>query len=289
MTLLRHLDGYDVRAQLYLERQLHRGAFMIVEGETDFKALSKFVQADHCSLIIANGKKNALEAMDLLDDDGFDRVVCLVDADFDRLNGTDRSSAVVWVTDAHDLDATIFASSALDAYLTEFGDATKIQILERRRGKTIREIILEASAPIGRLRWINEQRHCRLNFQKLTYSFISETTLACDEVALIAEVLANSSAVCCDAASLKVALQQCSANEFDLLQLSCGHDIAAVTGVALRELIGNRFRDAHTWGREIESGLRLAFDFRAFSSTDVFRGMKEWRDNNARFQILVLA
>jgi hypothetical protein len=114
MSLLRFLDRYDVHAQIRLERQTHRGAFLVVEGETDYKAIARFFNPNHCSIIIANGKKNALKAMDLSIRDGFDRVICIVDADFDCIQGIDCSSEIIWLTDSHDMDLTIFKTSAAD-------------------------------------------------------------------------------------------------------------------------------------------------------------------------------
>lgn len=288
MGLLRHLDGYAVRAQLYLERQIHRGAFLIVEGEGDDKALSRFVDPLACSIIIANGKPNALEAMDLLDEDGFDRVFCIVDADFDRIDEVDRSNDVIAVTDYHDMDVTIFSTSAFDSYLRVHADVDKMAASIKRTGKTARELILTAAEPLGRLRLINDHGELWLDFKRLPidkYPFIDQRTLACDEQQMLQVVLGASPRAKCDQARLAALMDAVRGHSHDLLQLCNGHDVAAIAGIALRELLGGR-RDVHTWGTEIQAGLRLAFDRDAFHTTQVYSRLKAWCETSARRKIL---
>ena len=60
-----------------------------------------------------------------------------------------------------------------------------------------------------------------------------------------------------------------SRHEYDLRQLTNGHDFHCALGASLRSELGAR-RAAHTWGSEVEMHLRLAFgdkDFKEFGST----------------------
>src|SRR5260370_21204839 len=67
--MTRDIGGWYVAAQVRLMRQLHKGCFLIVEGETDDKALYRFIDSDACQIEISFGKKNALDALDLLEEE----------------------------------------------------------------------------------------------------------------------------------------------------------------------------------------------------------------------------
>jgi hypothetical protein len=70
----------------------------------------------------------------------------------------------------------------------------------------------------------------------------------------------------------------------DLWQITNGHDVAALFGIALRKLIGTR-RQVHTWASEIEAGLRLAFDWEALIGTKLYADLKNWEVNNSPHRI----
>src|SRR5947207_15972275 len=115
--MTRDIDGWHVAAQVRLLRQVHRGAILILEGESDNKALYRFIDPSGCEVEIGFGKTNVLKAMDLLEEEGFLGVVALVDADFDRILDATYNLENLCMTDKHDLDLTIFSSEAFDHYL----------------------------------------------------------------------------------------------------------------------------------------------------------------------------
>jgi hypothetical protein len=222
--------------------------------------------------------------MDLLEDEGFDRASCVVDADWDRINGSTIETQNVWMTDCHDMDATIFSTDALETYLKEYGNQAKMETESRSGRGSVRDVVLQAAEPIGRLRWINELEQADLNFKDLRYEFINRRTLFCDESALLDAVFANSTRPKLDRPTVGRLMDRKRHHGQELLQLCCGHDVAAALGIALREMFGER-RDVHTWASEIEGGLRVAFDREAFSSTSFCRSMRAWADSNQRFPI----
>jgi hypothetical protein len=70
----------------------------------------------------------------------------------------------------------------------------------------------------------------------------------------------------------------------DPYQLANGHDVAAVLGVALRKMLGNR-KIPQSWASEIEAGLRLAFNWEAMASTALYRCLRTWESDNKPFRI----
>jgi hypothetical protein len=283
--MIGHIDGWYVAAQIRLLRQRHKGTILLVEGETDARVFEKFIDSAACDIEIGFGKKNALEALDLLEEEGFPGVTAIVDADFDRILGKKYELDNLCLTDMHDLDLTIFASKALERYVGEHGDK---DLIGRNFGNdytTIRERILAASLPLAYCRYASEWKELNIYFKDLRH----DEYIACDDLSieldsLIGFLISRSKTRCAEG-ELKELVKKAAACGFDAYQLVNGHDVAAVLGIALRQILGSR-RDVHTWASEIESGLRLAFDWEAMESTNLYRRLKEWENRNRPYVVL---
>jgi hypothetical protein len=280
----RAIDGHYVAAQIRLLRQLWQGAILVLEGETDAKVFGNFIDDTACQIEIAFGKANLCSALDLLEDEGFSGVLGIVDADFDRITGETYALEGLCVTDLHDLDLVIFASTSFDRYLAEHGNSKRVEASFKGDLEAIRSIIVNSCSPIACARLVSERQNLRLYFKDIKHSdFIDRKTLAVDETALI-KALIDRSATRCTTEDLKTYIEREKSRSHDPYQLASGHDVAAVFGIALRELLGDR-RDAHTWADEIEAGLRLAFDWDAFSNTGLHRCLRAWERANNPYRI----
>ena len=120
--MISQIDAHYVAAQIRLVRQADKRTVLVLEGETDAKVFDRFIDKEACDTEIAFGKKNVIEAIDLLEDEGFVGVIGIADADFDRLLGVEHGLENLCLTDCHDLDLTIFASPALERYIAEYAD-----------------------------------------------------------------------------------------------------------------------------------------------------------------------
>jgi hypothetical protein len=286
--MTRDIDGWDIAAQIRLMRQVHKGSFLIVEGETDDKALSRYIDSNACEIEVAFGKQNALQALDLLEEDGFAGVVALVDADFDRLLSNKYPVENLYITDKHDLDLTIFASSAFDQYVREYSDRESLNKVCDGDLIKLRQWILSSALPLACCRLASDRDSLNIYFKDLRHdSFIREDDLIL-EVDHLLSALIGRSKTRCDIAGLKSRLAREAALEHDLYQLVSGHDAAAVFGIALRKLLGDR-RDVHTWSSEIEAGLRLAFNREALEETEFYISLRAWEGENIPYCIFVNA
>jgi hypothetical protein len=282
--MLKEVDGAYIAAQIRLLRQVQKGTILILEGETDAKALDSFIDGSTCEIEIAFGKPNVLEALDLLEDEGFPGVVGVVDADFDQLSGTTHSLDNLCVTDVHDLDMMIFKSSAFDKYVAEHGNEDRIATGFQGDSSTVRLKIIECCLPLAYCRLASERRNLRLRFAGLKHEdLVDVDALTMDRGALIATVISRSNTNCAGA-TLSQFLEYEEARLHDPYQLTNGHDVAAVLGIALRKLIGER-RDVHTWASEIEAGLRLAFDWEALTGTGLYQCLRAWEQANTPYRI----
>ena len=280
MPFAKNIDGYDIRAQIVFERQVHKGGFLIVEGVDDDRSLSQFFDPAKCSIVVAYNKENALVAADLLDDDGYRGALCVVDADFDRLQGTRCALSNVVYTDCHDLDLTIFSTLALNDFLRVYADKKKLEVVERKAGP-VSNLILGAATSLGCLRYVNHIENLNLCFRNLPYEeFISRSDLACDDAAMVRTVMNQSKRTRIDSKAILALVGKAKGKRHDQLQLCNGHDVAAILGIAMRELLGNR-REMHTWRSEIEASLRLAFSQECFRSTKLYVAITDWDAENS--------
>jgi hypothetical protein len=195
--MIRHIDGYYVAAQVRLIRQVHKGTVLILEGDTDARAIESFVDGKLCDIEIAFGKTNVLDALDRLEDEAFAGVVGIIDADFDRLRGKSYQVENLCVTDTHDLDLTIFASPAFDRYMAEHADRNLLKGAFGSDLMLVRQKVLDASLPFACCRYTSECRGFYLLFKDLSYDqFVSVEDLSVDSDALLSELISRSRTRC---------------------------------------------------------------------------------------------
>jgi hypothetical protein len=282
--MIANVDGFYIAAEIRLTRQVHKGSILIVEGQTDEKVLGRFIDLKKCQIQIAFGKKNALEALDYLEDEGFPGIVTLVDADFDRVLGIKYSQENLILTDAHDLDLTIFLSEAFKTYLEEYGNSDLINKNFKNDHSLIRKAIIEATLPLAYCRLTAQKNNLRLKFKELDHdTFVQKNTLLINESKMLSDII-SASKTSISQNSLKAYLMHEQSTQADTSQITNGHDVAAFFGIALRALIGTR-RDVHTWASEIEAGLRIAFDHSALTATNFFKELLSWESKNSPYKI----
>ncbi|ESZ11563.1 DUF4435 domain-containing protein [Mesorhizobium sp. L48C026A00] len=103
LSIARHMDAYDIAQEVKFERLAHKGSFLIVEGDTDIKRFSKYVDEQECSLVNSYGRRKAIRAIQLLQKWKVAGVVAVLDADFDRINGTELTHPDIAYSSNHDL------------------------------------------------------------------------------------------------------------------------------------------------------------------------------------------
>jgi hypothetical protein len=198
--MLKQIDGYYVAAQIRLFRQTHKGPILILEGETDARVFGYFIDSGVCDIEVAFGKKNVVDALDLLEDDGFPGVVAIIDADFDRLLGKEYQLENLCLTDKHDLDLTIFASSALNRYIVEHADKNLFEREFNSDFSAIRDRVVNASLPLACCRLVSEYRGLNLYFKDLKHEeLLSVDDLSTKTDELISKLIGRSSTQCTEA------------------------------------------------------------------------------------------
>jgi hypothetical protein len=281
--MIGQIDAYYIAAQIRLVRQADKRTILVLEGETDARVFDRLIDHNACDIEIGFGRKNVIEAIDLLEDEGFVGVIGVADADFDRLIGKQHNLENLCLTDCHDLDLTIFSSPALERYMAEHADPELMEAEYKSDFRSLRTAILVSSLELSFCRLVSERDGLRLYFKDLRHDQYIGLDLLVDVHLLTSEIIRRSTTRCTIDQLKRLINIETGANH-DLYQVANGHDVAAILGIALRKLLGCR-RVVHTWASEIEAGLRLAFDWEAATNTELFKSLRGWEANNNPYRI----
>jgi hypothetical protein len=279
ISIAMELDAHDIAQEIRQERQVHKGSFLLLAGESDIKRFGKFVDQDGCSIQNCFSRQNLLEAIDILTDEGFSGVLGLADAEFDRIEGHAQSEGIIF-SDSHDFDLDFIRTDSLHRYLTEVAHSDKCNELGGPEG--VRAWLLEACKPLSVLRYITRVQDLGIRLDQVDYRQICID--GCVDVDLLAYHLsASQSNTSVD--DLKSMLKSYVTQNFDLLQLTNGNDLSAMLGLALQGHLGDRKPD-QAFGAEVKIHLRLTFSEEDFVHTPLFFAILGWEAENAPYVIL---
>ena len=117
ISIARELDAHDIAQEVRQERQVHKGSCLLVEGDKDIKRFAKFVDEDVCSIQNCFDRENLLGAIEILAEEGFQGILGLANAEFDRIDGRLPASEAIIFSETHDFDLDIAESDVLRRYL----------------------------------------------------------------------------------------------------------------------------------------------------------------------------
>ncbi len=282
MTLSRHKNAATVVAEVLMTRQLHRGSFLLVEGEDDHKFWRSRIDSKRCELVIGNGKENVEGGVTRLEQRSVPGILGVVDDDFDTLEKRPPRSPNVIGTDTHDLECTLLRSPALERLLAELGRPDKIKRFEEQ-GRSVREALLERGLEFGRLRWAAQRQGWRIPFPNFPVkNFCDPATWEMSRESL------HQALIECGAVAswndLQAALEALpSADPWHVCQ---GHDLVGILRIGLLRVLG----DLHKSGKgekELAMLLRSAFDDQWLYHGHLGSAMRDWEQRNLPYRVLL--
>jgi hypothetical protein len=270
----------EVEAEVLMMRQVHKGSFLIIEGEDDAKFWAAWVRQPHCELVIAGGKATVLGAVARLDGRGFSGAVDVVDDDCDTLLNRRPSGPNVCVTHARDLEAVLLRTpSAVHRILAEYGEPPKVASCASIRGNVV-AALLENCLPYGRLRWLAYREQKDIRFKQLSPArFVEAASWRVDVPALHAEVVAQGHYP--DISTLEAALS--SLGTADPWLVVQGHDLVHILSIGLKRVLGSR----EPGSAKVSAALRLAVDRAEINNTPLWSDLRAWEGRNVPFLVLV--
>ena len=84
---------------------------------------------------------------------------------------------------------------------------------------------------------------------------------------------------------LQEQISRATTQDYDLYQLTNGHDFHSALGACLRSELASR-RPQQTWASEVELHLRLSFTDDEFRASEIYRQIRMWIRDNPPYRIL---
>ena len=267
----------DLAAWIQMERTVRRDlSLLLVEGIDDERFWHRRHDARASILRSMGGKMGVLAWIEQSERDGIPGVVGVIDADWDRLEVQPSSSPHICRTDAHDLEATLIFTEALESVLTEYGDREKLRSFYLKEGD-LRRALLARGLPFGKLRWICRQRGASQDWIQANVHMDRESWEIRWDALLSVAVRQG---VDSDPQRLKAMLQPSDGD--DAKQLCQGKDLAQILTVGLWNLLGNRQVNV----AYVTSLLRQSLQHPELQKLDLYRDILAWQTRNPPYRVL---
>ena len=274
------VDGVSIANQIRLERAVHAGSFLLVEGCGDAKIFERFCDKDECAVVVCLGKPKLIDAINELNASNFRGALGFADRDFCEILGYPDVQGDVVYSDENDMEVTILCSATLDRVLQEFGSSAAIEKSIRIRSKTMRESIFSSASTLGALRIAAQENDWYLRFKDMDYKFKPNNSFIIDEKQSIRHILGRSHwPAGLTERDLELTLRALHGKGMDAKDLCAGHDCVRILGQGLKKEFGNSNQFSNKEGAKLLEGiLRIAYEMNDFRSTKSFNAIRSWED-----------
>lgn len=269
------LDGVDIANDVMMSAITHKGGVVLVEGEADANLLSEFLDPS-CQIKTACGKRNVIDAIEILDKRGYSKALGVVDADFWHVDGVPPPHANVLLTDHHDIEMLLLASPALQKVLRQFASADKLKVFRAKLKGSFLEWLAEQAFALGALLRVSIRNNYGLSFSELRFSkFIDRDTLSVDVSRMVVHVISKTATSCPPSAQLCTEFPHKPTSLGEALQICRGEDVVEVLSIALIKSCGS-CKHEDVIRSKLVTALILAYDSRHFQKTQLYKSIKLW-------------
>ena len=269
------ISSSDVANEMSMMRSVFKGTFLVVEGASDCRLYTKFIDKKNVMIVVAHSKTTVMQAVDnVVRKRCDDKVIGFVDRDMDSLLGK-KTKAPIFQTDKRDMETTILSTNALDDILAEYGDPTKIKEFTQKYG-SIGDTVARAAVAVGLLMYISYRKGMNLSFKDLDHErFILRNGLKVDYSKLVAAVFANSMPQRYSRPSITEQLRSLCEEYGASWDIARGHDAVAVLRLGLKTTFGS-YNCRNLSDNELGGALRLAYNWEYFEVSDLYKESKNW-------------
>ncbi len=273
------INGVTLANEIRMMKGNFQGAFLIVEGSSDAKLFTKFIDKAQCSISVGFGRPNVLEALSHFESD--DLIFAICDCDYASLLGYPDYSGVAIFTDLNDMESDIFKSSAFPNVLYELGNEQKIEALKETCGHSLYELIFIQAAKIGVVRYLSLKNSWKIKFEGMTYKFLAANNFEISLEDTIHHLINRSSNYQGPSAADVLIAAADTISSVPSEKLVNGHDATRILGKAFKRSFGNNSSfDVSPPCKTLESILRLAFEWIIFEGSNVYLSVRCWERMN---------
>ena len=263
-----------------MSRTAFDGSFLVVEGDDDIKFWKpRALSRNECQFILAGSKPTVVNAVITAGGLKQTGILGIVDDDCDSVLGRSVPSVNLVRTETRDMETLMLSTQAFDKLLGELGDAAKIQALEQREGRSIRDAFVCRALVFGQLRYLSTALNWNVAFDRLSpWRFADIASWTFDRTTLVYEYTKQVPGITTDDIEAHIA-RIAMANPWCVLH---GKDSLNVLAVGVRNCIGSQ---QHPVERLLQM-LRLAFDSMLFRATQLYFAVRNWESANPPYRIL---
>lgn len=255
-------------------------SFIVVEGVTDLRLYSKFVDESSCQIIIADSKQNVKACIAACNEEAIEGIVGIVDADFSHMEHTEEEIPNLYLTDAHDLECMLLNSPAYEDIVKEYVNINKYARFEGRMQNRVKQILLQSATVIGYLRWCSLKENLGLNFSLLEFElFIDPHTLEINIESFVKQVLIRSRKInAIEVSTLVNKINTLELREEEMWQICCGHDLIEILAIGFVNIFGD-YNAKNLFAGQLEGSFRLAYTESYFKMTNLYKALMGWQNN----------
>lgn len=262
----------DVVAQIKMERQKHKGAFLIFEGGSDIRRFKKFFIERNCEFVNAYGRENVEGAIEIEENNGSLDVLGFVDADFDEIIGNSAADDNIIVSKYHDFDLVVCSTSAISRFLDAVAMPGRVE--ECGGVRQCVEHIMRALLPLSAARFASVRYGMGYSFSSIEHAEFFDG-MAIDVDTMVDALCWGRLSTPEHKAELKERVAQFAQSQIDIWQVTNGHDLMAAIGVALRNRLANHAISQTSRG-VIESRLSHTFNAADFDDAGLRERIAAW-------------
>ena len=265
-----------------LHRAVHKGSFLLLEGDSDTRLFQKFVDEKECCLINCFGRPRLIDTLVILDESDFSGVVGFADKDYADCLGLPAHQGALVFSDFNDIEISILCSPALANVIREFGNKEKADADTVGGESGLCEKLFDWASTIGALRLWVLSNDADLRLSGMKYKFESAQSPEINLDAQLDHILArsvnandhNKSDIQRDCCNI---IEECT----DQKLLCKGHDCVRILGRALRKVWGdcNEF-NSDVRANNLAKILRLSFEYEHFKETDSYTELRRWEQSS---------
>ena len=275
-SILKHIDPKSILAEVRMQRQLHKGAFVLIEGQKDLNRFRGVLAEKGVAFVICNGKTNAIGAMELIEEEGWSRAIAFVERDFEDGTEPHFQNENIIRSSYYDFDMEVIYSRALSRYLCEVAPAGNFST--ETNCQQLRTEIVNALAPLTIIRKKNVKEKLFLNLKNVDVDSVINGDAVSIEI-LIEKIGGHRLDRENASEKIKDDLYARIRGGADLHKFTSGHDFCDMLGVWLRSKIARRHRE-QTRKEEVEIHLRLTYSGTDFATSDCYSKVREWEKKN---------
>ncbi len=273
------VSSSDVANEMSMMRSVFKGTFLVVEGASDCRLYTKFVDTKNVNIIVAHSKTTVIRAVEEVVKKRRDEaVIGFVDLDMDALLGK-KCKAPIFRTDKRDMEATILSTPALEDVLSEYGDPAKMKEFTQKYG-SISNTIAKVAGAVGLLMYISYSKGMNLSFKDLDHEkFVLRNGLKVELSKLVATVFANSMPQRYSRSAVTEQLRSLCEEWGPSWDIARGHDAVAVLRLGLKYVFGS-YNSRNLSDGELGGALRLAYNWDYFEDSNLYKESEKWCSQN---------